>query len=474
MAPLIPQPPERSTMPRRVTGHMGDTPLVDAFSQRDHYSGALVQRAERHRPQMQVPGGIADWLEADPLARHRLADEDVLPVPLHRAVGPNLAHFKGLDVLEDRQRHGHRPRRRGVHVQRRAHVERLMWTLVVVAPSESVECGLLRAYGRSRRFRGFVLQCPVEAFVPPVLLRMPGLNEDWLDTQTQQPNAEAREPAQPTRPERRTVVAEHRTRQAQSPEHPLEPVLYVLQLRRDHRAAFERGPTEDVVDRQRVTARAVTDLEPTLVVDRPHIVGRVRFDHGCRLWRTGRSTTLSRPNDASPIEHAVNRATRWEVFSCEFARQHRQDLLRPPCRVGPAHPQDGPFHLGRGLIGVLHGGPRAITKPLWAVLLVPLEELVAGLAADPEANAQVRHGLAATLRGRYELQSLVHGVGFLPGHPGRVPPQFPAGTDKCYPCARTQVSPMYPGRTVSDAPCSFITPPPSVPGGVPFLTHSPL
>jgi hypothetical protein len=83
-----------------------------------------------------------------------------------------------------------------------------------------------------------------------------------------------------------------------------------------------------------------------------------------------------------------------------------------------------------------------------------MQNLVAGLAADPELEARLDHRQVASLHRHDELHPLVHRVGLGPGHPWNGPAAAGVVTCECYPCARTRVSPMYPGRTLT-SPASF-------------------
>jgi hypothetical protein len=61
------------------------------------------------------------------------------------------------------------------------------------------------------------------------------------------------------------------------------------------------------------------------------------------------------------------------------------------------------------------GPPAAIGQPVEPAVLIPLEDLVAGLARDIELAAQGRH-LLAVEQSRYESETFIHLVTLLPGH----------------------------------------------------------
>jgi len=56
--------------------------------------------------------------------------------------------------------------------------------------------------------------------------------------------------------------------------------------------------------------------------------------------------------------------------------------------------QDEVFHLKRKLMGIANGAPAPVRQPLDPAFLVTIEDLVAGLAGNPELPAEFRHRLA--------------------------------------------------------------------------------
>ena len=70
------------------------------------------------------------------------------------------------------------------------------------------------------------------------------------------------------------------------------------------------------------------------------------------------------------------------------------------------------------------------------MLLVAIEDLVAGLAGDAELAGEIGHGFALEQAG-HEAQALFHHRTLLPGHL-----HLPPKSGKCYPCVRYDLSPM--------------------------------
>lgn len=77
-------------------------------------------------------------------------------------------------------------------------------------------------------------------------------------------------------------------------------------------------------------------------------------------------------------------------------------------------PQSG-YSRFRRTIGLAERAPAAIGQPQRAATLVPVVQLVAGLARNPELHAQRRH-LPAVEQARDKPKPLVHDVTLLPRH----------------------------------------------------------
>jgi hypothetical protein len=92
---------------------------------------------------------------------------------------------------------------------------------------------------------------------------------------------------------------------------------------------------------------------------------------------------------------------------------------------------DQALDLRRQLVGIAHRSPTTVAQRFEAALLVATEDLVAGLARNPELAANAAHRFAIKQLGD-EPQALVHHRTLLPRH--RHLPAQEAG--KCYLCVR--------------------------------------
>src|SRR6516225_12468205 len=100
-------------------------------------------------------------------------------------------------------------------------------------------------------------------------------------------------------------------------------------------------------------------------------------------------------------------------------------------------PNDQTFDLSRQLIGIAYGPPGAVSQSLQAMLLVAVEDLVAGLAGDAELPADLGHGFPIQ-KPRDKAKALLHYRTRFPRHLHL--PQNKSG--KCNPCVRYVLSPM--------------------------------
>src|SRR6185295_1379873 len=88
---------------------------------------------------------------------------------------------------------------------------------------------------------------------------------------------------------------------------------------------------------------------------------------------------------------------------------------RAPAGILPLQPHDHRFELRRQSIRLAVRSVAAVAEGLNPAVFVAVEDLVAGLARDPELGAQRRHLLALEQVGD-KPQSLVHDVTLLPRH----------------------------------------------------------
>src|SRR5258708_12840609 len=102
-------------------------------------------------------------------------------------------------------------------------------------------------------------------------------------------------------------------------------------------------------------------------------------------------------------------------IAVQSANQELANLASTPMRLLALEGDDQALDLGWQLVGVAHGAARAIRQRFDPAILVALEDLVAGLAGDPELPADLRHRFAIE-QFRHNPQPLIHYRPPLPLH----------------------------------------------------------
>ena len=87
-----------------------------------------------------------------------------------------------------------RPRRAPVAVRRGLHGQGLVGPFVMLVLAKLLEGPLLHAPDPARRVARGLLESPMQAFMPPILLRVPGLNPFRSDPQANPPHGQPRQP----------------------------------------------------------------------------------------------------------------------------------------------------------------------------------------------------------------------------------------------------------------------------------------
>jgi hypothetical protein len=138
------------------------------------------------------------------------------------------------------------------------------------------------------------------------------------------------------------------------------------------------------------------------------------------------------------IEYSVNRAAGRNLHRVrQAAQQALADLPRTPVRLLAPGCHDGGYHRLGQLVGVAERPARPIGQTLPATFLIAVQDLVTGLARDPELAAQGSHAFPI-FQPNHEAYAFVHHRAFLPWHP----PPPPRKGRKCNPSLRYVLSPM--------------------------------
>src|SRR5258708_16587230 len=123
-------------------------------------------------------------------------------------------------------------------------------------------------------------------------------------------------------------------------------------------------------------------------------------------------------------------------IAVQWANQELANVASTPMRLLALEGDDQALDLGWQLVGVAHGAARAMPQRCDPAILVALEDLVAGLAGDPELPADFGHRFAIE-QFRHKPQALIHYRTLLPRHK-----HLPHEAGKCYLCVRYALLPM--------------------------------
>jgi hypothetical protein len=116
-----------------------------------------------------------------------------------------------------------------------------------------------------------------------------------------------------------------------------------------------------------------------------------------------------------PIQHGMDGTDGRQVRPGELLTKLFTDLGRAPPRILTLQAHDGGFDRRRQPVRLPVRAVAPIAKGLDPAVFVAVEDLVAGLARNPELGAQRRHLLALEQAGD-KPESLVHDVTLLPRH----------------------------------------------------------
>jgi len=135
-----------------------------------------VDFAEQHRAKIHLIPVLLDGQQAHQLVAQHLAEEDQATLPLDVSDVADSTHGKAVSL--GRLRYGGRVASRAGHVNRAGggKGQRFMRAFFVETALELVKPILLFAHGKRRRRGRVSLQGAMHPFMPPILLRLSGIN----------------------------------------------------------------------------------------------------------------------------------------------------------------------------------------------------------------------------------------------------------------------------------------------------------
>ncbi len=397
----------------------------------------LVDESEFDVAVADEPLALLGLLDRDRFADQRLADEDEVAGPLDAAVGAHPAHrgFVGIVGLAQGARVG--ARRSTIKRGWSGEVQGFVRPFVIVDGAEHVKGPLLLGERRLGRACGVFFQRAMQPLVPAVLLRLAGIDPLGAHAKLDPPHGKPRKPARADRSERRPVVRADRKRQTELAKRRVEGVPHAIPVGLSHGLAAQEIAAHRVADRQGIAALTLAGAKPALEVGAPHRIGRLDRLEWRSKGRTAppRPARLREPLLAQPV---ADRADRRRRKIRPALGKLAAKLLGTPRGLALAQAQSRRHQLLLARSAMAVRRPAAVFQPLEALGPITLKPLIAGLAADPELDAELAHHRLLLARRRHKSHLLIHHPGLSPRH-RQDPPR-----------RALDLSAMYPVQSVSD------------------------
>ena len=271
------------------------------------------------------------------------------------------------------------PRRALVVIRRRCLTQRLMGPLLVVVPPEDGEAPALRPQARGRWRGRLQNHRPMQTLQASILLRLARIDPLRQHTRLHHLHRKRRQAASPHRTKRWPVVRTQHTRQPILPERRLQNRPGMCHIRLLQPLAAQQITAYAC---QGIAPLPVATVEPTLVVDTPHIVrtptggkGAVRGGARRRLRRD--TTRPSRCSNSPMLLSAGHRTVDVDPGRPGFLRTPRPDAYGEAQAPTPPPPHSVRMTMRR-------------TALVQKFPLIPSAPLVRRLSAHPVTPAQLR------------------------------------------------------------------------------------
>src|SRR5882762_9840334 len=365
----------------------------------------------------QFPPVLVDRFESDGLFSQDFRKIKQLSSPLDLAVATHLPDRDSRLVLhlEEFGRIG--AGRGAIDASRRLSSQRLMAALPVIFLQKRIVVALLLREIALRRH--CFLQGSMHPLVTPVLGRFSRLNPLRLDAQLDPPFRELTDAAQGQRGERRSVVGADHLGQSGLSKDPLKPRLHFLVPGSLKRATQKQIPREVVGDGQRITAAAVAQQKVALKICTPTLIRGATLCKGFAI-RSHPAPSLAGLNQTRTLQDFARSRIRRPLKFRPLMAQPVQHFFRAPLLAPKLGLHNQRSQLCRGLIGMTVRRASQFRKSLQSMLIITSDPLIDRRSANPIASAKLALAVISAQPISYQLNSLVHGTGFLPRH--RLPP----------------------------------------------------
>ena len=282
--------------------------------------------------------------------------------------------------------------------------------------TETIQLALLTAPVGGRLH--LLLQGAVHALVPPVLLRVSGLDALVRDAELGPPHGQPRQASNGRAGKRRTVIGAYRPRQPILAEGGFKDGSYALRVGLLHRLAAQKITAPGIGDGQRIDAPSIATLEPALEIGAPDAVRlhRMRQRLGVRL---GPATLLARHDQSGTLDDLAHRAGCRPRSSRLISLQNPLQLARTPAHVRLAQLQHCALDCGSRLVGMLLRSPVQFHQAHDSMQAVTSKPRVTGIAAYAKPGTKLPHRLLIALILKDKAQLLIHNTARFPGHNDR-------------------------------------------------------
>src|SRR5258706_12888895 len=368
----------------------------------------------------QFPPLLVDGFESDGLFSQGFREVEQLAAPLDLAVLPHLPDCDSRLILHLREFGGIGAWRGAIDAPRRLSSQRLMGALLVIFLEKRIVVALLLMEIAWRR-HGF-LQGSMHPLVTPVLGRFSRLNPLRLNSQLDPPFRELAEAAQGQRSERRSVVGADHVGQPGLPKDPLKPRLHFLLPGSLQRPAQKQIPREVVADGQRITAAAVAHQKVALKVCTPTLIGGATLSKGFAI-RSHPAPPLAGLHQTRTLQDFARRRIRRPLKFRPLTAQPVQHFFRAPLLAPKLGLHNQRSQLFRSPIRMTLRHPFQFLKSWQPKLIITSDPLIGRRSANSIDSVKLALAVISAQPISYQLNSLVHGTGFLPRHrhppPGR-------------------------------------------------------
>src|SRR6266404_1880278 len=361
----------------------------------------------------QFPPPLIDGLEAHGLFSQDFREVEQMAAPLDLAVVTHLPDCNSRLVLHLLEFGRIGAWRAAIDASRRVSSQRLMAALPVIFLLKRIIVALLLTEIALRRY--CLLQGSMHPFVTPVLGRFSRLDPLRLNPQLNPPFREMADAAQGQRGERRSVVGADHLGQTGLPKDPLKPRLHFLVPGSLKGATQKQIPREIVADGQRITAAAVAQQEVALKVRTPTLIGGATLSKWFAI-RSHPAPPLARLNQTRTLQNFARRRIRRPLKFRPLMAQPVQHFFRAPLLAPKLGLHNQRSQLFRGLIGMTLRRASQLLKSLQPTLIITSDPLIARRSANPIDSAKLVFAVVAAQPISYQLNSLIHGTGFLPRH----------------------------------------------------------